>query len=70
MNSTNSIGFGSLRNIFQATKLIDDPPRGREPRQVCEADGDGIGVRERIYRPKNTKSRATGTLGFFWTARF
>lgn len=54
MNRTSSIGFGSLRNIFHATKLIDDPPRG-------ETANESIGQRRRgIALPT--------TLGFFWTA--
>jgi hypothetical protein len=47
MKRTSSIGFGSLRKIFHATKLIDDPPRG-------ETANESIGQRRRGVAPRTT----------------
>jgi len=54
MNRTSSIGFGSLRNIFHATKLIDDPPRGV--------------LRTNPSAKEDEVSRYEQPWGFFWTA--
>jgi hypothetical protein len=53
MKRTNSIGFGSLRKIFHATKLIDDPPRGGTANET-------IGQRKRGVAPRTLENFLDG----------